>query len=537
MQEVRSMLRFWRNLSIQTKMFSICFMIIAFMAVTIFGYLMPQVKESIINTKKGSLDDIVTMAINTIDSFNLEYQNKKISYDEAIKKSMNYVRSIRYGTDSKDYLWINDMKPVMLMHPYNAALENKNVGNLKDAHGKEFFKEMIDVVKAKGSGFVTYMWEWKDNKNLIVPKISYIKEYKPFGWVVGTGLYLIDVENQVKDELNSLYIKMGIATLGIIFATITIILLFSVQLRKQLSKTMTFAKELSEGDFTKRIDVGQKDEFGQLGTALNRSADNLEILISNVIAASHNLAQAVEQIASGNASLSQRTAEQASSIEEIASTIEETSATIIQNAENAREANGMADASTRMADNGGKLVAEAVNAINEISHSSKKIFEIINVINEISFQTNLLALNAAVEAARAGESGRGFAVVAGEVRNLAQRSGSAAKEIEKLIKESLDKIDTGTEKANKSGHALNEIITSVKGVGGMIAEIATGSQQQKEGITQINVAISEMDSMTQRNAALVEETAAASEEMANQSQELLAMMEKFKINRERISDH
>lgn len=178
------------------------------------------------------------------------------------------------------------------------------------------------------------------------------------------------------------------------------------------------------------------------------------------------------------------------------------------------------------------MVYEAVSAINDISESSKKIEDIINVINEISFQTNLLALNAAVEAARAGEQGRGFAVVAGEVRNLAQRSGTAAKEIAELIKDSRGKVEKGTDLANKSGEALKMIVDSVRSVGKYVSEIAAASEEQRQGVSQINVAVEELDSMTQQNAGFVEETASASEEMSNQAQELLAMMEKFKIREE-----
>jgi len=245
--------------------------------------------------------------------------------------------------------------------------------------------------------------------------------------------------------------------------------------------------------------------------------------------ASQNLVRAVEEIASGNENLSQRTSEQASSLEEIAATVEETNASTRQNAGNAKEANSLAENSSKLAVDGGRVVEQAVLSIGEINNSSKKISEIITMINEISFQTNLLALNAAVEAARAGEQGRGFAVVAGEVRNLAQRSAGAAKEIGTLIKDSIDKIDDGTDLVNKSGDALKEIIISAKQVKDIIAEIAASSDEQSRGIDQITTAVNEMDNMTQQNAALVEETAAASEEMSNQAQELLSMVQKFKI--------
>lgn len=318
-----------------------------------------------------------------------------------------------------------------------------------------------------------------------------------------------------------LIISIGVGTI------ITITLSRSVS--GPVKKGLAFAELIAKGNFLERIDLDQKDELGQLGKALNTSADNLEKLISEIIMASQNLVRAVEEIASGNENLSQRTSEQASSLEEIAATVEEANASTRQNAGNANEANTLAETSSRLAVDGGHIVEKAVLSIGEINNSSKKISEIINMINEISFQTNLLALNAAVEAARAGEQGRGFAVVAGEVRNLAQRSAAAAKEIGSLIKDSISKIDEGTDLVNNSGNALKEIIMSVKQVKDIISEIAASSDEQSRGIEQITTAVTEMDTMTQQNAALVEETAAASEEMSNQAQELLSMVQQFKI--------
>ncbi len=324
-----------------------------------------------------------------------------------------------------------------------------------------------------------------------------------------------------------------IATILIAMA-VAILLGFSISLsiKRPVEKAMQFSRMISQGDFTGRIDLDQKDELGQLGASLNKAADSLEDLVANLVTASQNLAQAVEQISSGNQNLSQRTSEQASSLEEVASTIEEATANIKQNAENAIEANKLAGNSTKLAEDGGRITDEAVASINEINLASKKIGEITAVINEISFQTNLLALNAAVEAARAGEQGRGFAVVASEIRNLAQRSGNAAKEIADMIKDTVEKVANGTLLVNNSGESLKEIIKGVRDLNRFITEIAAASDEQMRGMDQINVAISEMDTMTQQNAALVEETASASEEMSNQAQELLMMTEKFTIRNE-----
>jgi len=338
------------------------------------------------------------------------------------------------------------------------------------------------------------------------------------------------------------------ATSSFVFILSMIFLVFSVFLggiitlvlgravSRPVGLGLAFAQKMAGGDLTGRIDLDQEDELGQLARSLNEAADNLEELISNVIVSSQNLSQAVQEIASGNENLSQRTAEQASSLEEVASTVEESNATTRQNAENSKKAEDLARNSAVLADEGGRVSEQAVKGIGEINQVSKKIGEITSVINEISFQTNLLALNAAVEAARAGEHGRGFAVVAGEIRNLAQRSGNAAKEIESLIKDTVEKIETGTSQVNRSGESLREIISAIDQVSRTISEITAATVEQQQGIEQINIAVTELDNMTQQNAALVEETASASEEMSNQAQELLGMTERFKISKTTFSD-
>lgn len=327
-----------------------------------------------------------------------------------------------------------------------------------------------------------------------------------------------------------------ILSLSLLFGII-IILLLSKSVSNPVNKGLIFAQKLAEGDFTERIDLNQKDELGILGKALNKTADNLEKLITDIIGASQNLVEAVNQIAVGNQNLSQRTSEQASALEEVASTIEEANSSINLNYENSFNASKMSETSSQIAVRGGELVNEAVQSINEVNASAKKIGEITTVINEIAFQTNLLALNAAVEAARAGDQGRGFAVVAGEVRNLAQRAGNAAKEIAHLINDTVGKVENGTEKTYKSGESLKEIIISVKDVAGLIGEIAASSNEQRQGMGQIATAITELDNMTQHNAALVEETAGASEEMTNQARELITLITKFRItgNRSTLS--
>jgi methyl-accepting chemotaxis protein len=289
---------------------------------------------------------------------------------------------------------------------------------------------------------------------------------------------------------------------------------------------------LAEGKLTERMNGNFQGEFAAMRDALNSSMENLLGMVVRIRETAGNIGSGATEIAQGNADLSQRTEEQASSLQETASSMEEMTSTVKQNADNARQANQLAADARAQAEKGGQVVSNAVTAMGEINNSSKKIADIIGVIDEIAFQTNLLALNAAVEAARAGEQGRGFAVVATEVRNLAQRSATAAKEIKDLINDSVDKVKNGSELVDASGKALAEIVDSVKKVNDIVAEIAAASQEQSSGIEQVNKAVMQMDEMTQQNAALVEEAAAASESMEEQAQRLRKVMEFFRLGRD-----
>jgi len=284
---------------------------------------------------------------------------------------------------------------------------------------------------------------------------------------------------------------------------------------------------LAEGDLTQSMQGEFKGEFSELRDAINASVTNLLNMVNDINEASGSISSGATEIATGNTDLSQRTEEQASSLEETASSMEEMTSTVRQNADNARTANTLASTAREQAQKGGEVVSNAVSAMSEINQSSKKISDIIGVIDEIAFQTNLLALNAAVEAARAGEQGRGFAVVAGEVRNLAQRSAGAAKEIKSLINDSVEKVDEGTKLVDESGKTLEQIVEAVKKVNDIIAEIAAASQEQSSGIEEVNKAISQMDEMTQQNAALVEEAASASESMEEQAKSMIELMRFF----------
>jgi len=278
--------------------------------------------------------------------------------------------------------------------------------------------------------------------------------------------------------------------------------------------------ELADGNLDIQADGEYQGEIKNLMEATNQTINNLRDSISNISTASSNIAVATSEIASGNADLSNRTEQQASELEETAASVEELTSTVKQTAANSRRANDLAEGASELATKGGDVVKDAVVAMSEINSSSKKISDIIGVIDEIAFQTNLLALNAAVEAARAGEHGRGFAVVASEVRNLAQRSAGAAKEIKLLINDSTEKVNEGTKLVDESGGVLAQIVTSVQEVSTLISDIASASSEQAAGIEQVNAAVTNLDSVTQQNAALVEESSAAAMSLQDQASTL-----------------
>ena len=297
-----------------------------------------------------------------------------------------------------------------------------------------------------------------------------------------------------------------------------------------MAEAVTIARTVAAGDLSGQIEVRSTDEMGQLLQALKEMNDSLVGIVSRVRSGTDMIATASGQIASGNLDLSSRTEQQASSLEETASSMEELTSTVKQNADNARQANQLAISASCTAVQGGSVVAEVVQTMGAINASSKKIVDIIGVIDGIAFQTNILALNAAVEAARAGEQGRGFAVVATEVRNLAQRSATAAKEIKILIGDSVDKVDLGARLVDQAGSTMQAIVHSIKGVADIMGEITVATQEQTAGIEQINQAITQMDEVTQQNAALVEEATAAAGSLEDQAASLVETVSVFKIS-------
>ena len=333
------------------------------------------------------------------------------------------------------------------------------------------------------------------------------------------------------DQANSAITEVIVLSISAVILASVLGFFITRSITVPITRAIKVAEIVAAGDLTNQIEITSTDETGQLLQALKDMSNALQEIVGQVLSGTKIIDAASTEITAGNMDLSSRTEQQASSLEETASSMEEITATVQQNAENARQADNLAKKASEVASKGGDVVLEVVGTMSSISDSAKKIVDIISVIDGIAFQTNILALNAAVEAARAGEQGRGFAVVASEVRNLAQRSASAAKEIKTLISDSVEKVEAGSRLVDLAGSTMLEVVESVKHVSDVISEITSAGHEQTTGVEQVNFAISEIDNVTQKNAALVEEAAAAASSLKDQATHLAQVVSIFKIER------
>ena len=322
---------------------------------------------------------------------------------------------------------------------------------------------------------------------------------------------------------------IALLTAGAVLLGAILSWLLTSGITRPIRDALELAETVAGGDLTRTVGATGKDETGALLRALHHMNDSLVRIVSQVRNGTDTIATGSAEISAGNFDLSARTEQQAGALEETAASMEELTTTVRQNADNARQANQLSIAASEVAAQGGAVVGQVITTMGSINESSRKIVDIIGVIDGIAFQTNILALNAAVEAARAGEQGRGFAVVASEVRNLAQRSAAAAKEIKVLIGDSVDKVDVGAKLVDQAGATMEQVVSSIRRVTDIMAEITSASQEQTGGIEQVNQAIGQMDQVTQQNAALVEESAAAAASMQDQAAKLAQVVGVFKL--------
>ncbi len=554
-------MNFFNNLNIGKKIYLVS-AVTALLFVASLIWLYTDYRQQIYGSVEKKLAAAVETAWGVIDHYSQLVVDGTLSTQEAQQQAKETVRNLRFEGD--DYFWITDSSPKMVMHPTSPKLEGQDLSNIMDPDGVRLFVEMVKATQKTGAGLVRYQWN-KPGHDQPQPKISFVKRYPQWDWIIGAGVYVDDVVVQVNKVFYSILSAITLCLL----ISILLIYLLARSISRPMALTVEMIEDIENGRYHQRLSLNRKDEIGKLGSAMDRLADNFDTVILPMLdqlangditfssvprdeldgpqvalkkvsdnlnetmgiiqSSAQQINSASGQVADASQSLSQGTTESAASLEEITSSLSELSSQTRLNAENATQVNQLSMEARQVAEEGNTKMQDMVAAMAEISNASQSINKILKVIDEIAFQTNLLALNAAVEAARAGQHGKGFAVVAEEVRNLAARSAKAASETAELITGSVDKTANGAEIANQTAAALEKIYSSVVKVSELAEEIAASSNEQAQGIGQINEGLGQIDQGIQQNTATAEESAAAAEELSSQAEELLNMLSHFRL--------
>lgn len=499
----------FRHWKIQNKIMSITVMSMSIMLAGLFFYLLPMLEGKIMEEKQAATRHIVELAMGILVEQDALVKAGTLTLEQSQKEAIEHISKLRYG--GKEYLWINDLNAVCIMHPIKPELNGKDLSGMKDANGVFIFREFVKVCNEKGEGFVNYMWP-KPGEKEAIPKTSYVKNFAPWGWILGSGIYIDDVHKDVNE------VKWLFLGLSLFVAIVSLLLAYSVSrgITRTLGKVDRTLHDMStgEGDLTRRLEVERNDETGSLATSLNRFLDNMKEIMERitrnameVAAAATQLTQTAENIARGTEKVSEESGSVAIATEQMAATSASISNNCATAVENVTRAGHTAKDGAAIVGNAvetiqriaGK-VQESAQTVASLGSRSEQIGDIVGTIEDIADQTNLLALNAAIEAARAGEQGRGFAVVADEVRALAERTTKATREIAEMIKtiqretasavaameEGVQEVQLGTEDAARSGHALEEILAQVGHVTRQIDEIAVAAKEQTGGTNDIS---------------------------------------------------
>jgi methyl-accepting chemotaxis protein len=457
-----------------------------------------------------------------------QLQQGKLNDAQAQAQALAALDGLRYS--GKEYFWVNDLQARMVHHPIKPQLDGQDMRDMKDPQGTYLFREFARTgASSAGEGFVAYQWP-KPGSEQAVDKVSYVKTFAPWGWVIGSGLYLDDLQAALVRHLGQvLALAMGVAAMLWLVIELT-----ARDLGTGVRLALDRAEAIAQGDLAAGLAPDARlqggDEIARLMRAMQNMSCSLGQTVGEVQRSVDSVAMASQQIAAGNQDLSQRTEQAAASLQHTASAMDELTQTVARNSEASTSARTVADEVASQAQRGGEVVSQVVETMAGIHASARKIGDITSVIDGIAFQTNILALNAAVEAARAGEQGRGFAVVAAEVRSLAQRSASAAREIKTLILSSTEQVESGSALVKGAGLTMQDLVGAVARVSLLIHEIAHSTQAQSAGVGAIHTAVSELDQMTVHNAALVEESAAAAGSLRDQADALALAVGRFKVH-------